>query len=63
MSDQPSTRKLEPIDSTLYARYQICDRWAVIVGISRYKHSQLNLKYADRDAEELYNDYHTELHP
>jgi uncharacterized caspase-like protein len=55
MSDQPSTRKLEPIDSTLYAQYQTCDRWAVIVGISRYKHSQLNLKYADRDAEALYN--------
>jgi uncharacterized caspase-like protein len=55
MSDQPSTRKLEPINSTLYAQYQTCDRWAVIVGISRYKHSQLNLKYADRDAEELYN--------
>ena len=55
MRDQPSTRKLEPIDSTLYAQYQTFDRWAVIVGISRYKHSQLNLKYADRDAEELYN--------
>jgi formylglycine-generating enzyme required for sulfatase activity len=27
----------------------------VIVGISRYKHSRLNLKYADRDAEELCN--------
>lgn len=55
MPDRFSTRKLEPIDSTLYAQYQTCDRWAVIVGISRYKHHRLNLKYADRDAEELYN--------
>ncbi len=30
------------------------DRWAIIVGISRYKNEGLNLRYADRDAEELY---------
>jgi tetratricopeptide (TPR) repeat protein len=29
-------------------------RWAIIVGISQYKDQSLNLKYADRDAEELY---------
>lgn len=28
--------------------------WAVIVGISRYKNPSLNLQYADRDAEALY---------
>ncbi|MEP0924371.1 SUMF1/EgtB/PvdO family nonheme iron enzyme [Leptolyngbya sp. ST-U4] len=55
MSDRFSTRKLEPVDLNLYAQNQNCDRWAVIVGISRYKHNRLNLKYADRDAEELYN--------
>ena len=31
------------------------DRWALIVGISSYKHASLNLKYAHRDAQELYN--------
>jgi tetratricopeptide (TPR) repeat protein len=31
------------------------DRWAIIVGISKYKDESMNLKYADRDAEELYN--------
>jgi len=31
-----------------------CNRWAVIVGISKYKHSALDLEYADRDAEKLY---------
>jgi hypothetical protein len=30
------------------------DRWAIVVGISKYKHESLNLKYADRDAEEFY---------
>src|SRR5262249_5953510 len=30
------------------------DRWAVIVGISRYQDSGLDLKYASRDAQELY---------
>ena len=27
--------------------------WAVVVGISRYKDTDLNLRYADRDAEEF----------
>jgi tetratricopeptide (TPR) repeat protein len=54
MSEQPSTRKFECIDSTLYSQYKNCDRWAVIVGISKYQHQDWNLKYAHRDAEELY---------
>jgi tetratricopeptide (TPR) repeat protein len=29
------------------------ERWAVVVGISRYRHERLNLKYAHRDAMEL----------
>ncbi|MEH2253151.1 GUN4 domain-containing protein [Nostoc sp.] len=54
MADQPSARKLEPSDSELYSQYRNADRWAVIVGISKYQYSSLNLRYADRDAEELY---------
>lgn len=49
MSNQPSTRKLE-----LKQQYDNINRWAVIVGISNYQHSKINLKYADRDAEDLY---------
>ena len=30
------------------------DRWAIMIGVSKYKHESLNLKYADRDAEEFY---------
>jgi len=30
------------------------DRWAIIVGISKYQHEGWNLNYADRDAEALY---------
>jgi uncharacterized caspase-like protein len=30
------------------------DRWAVIIGVSKYKDESLNLRYADRDAEEFY---------
>ncbi|MBD2033829.1 caspase family protein [Leptolyngbya sp. FACHB-321] len=43
-----------PLDRELYSRYQGYERWAVIVGISKYRDSSLNLKYADRDAEEFY---------
>ena len=54
MPEQPSTRKAELVDSKLYEEYKNCDRWAVIVGVSKYQYPNLNLKYADRDAEELY---------
>lgn len=30
------------------------NRWAILVGISKYQHEHLNLQFADRDAEELY---------
>ncbi len=45
-------RKLYPSSSARYSAY--AERWAIIVGISRYKDESLNLKYADRDAEEIY---------
>lgn len=50
---EPTSRKIIP-PSELYAQYRNCDRWAVIVGISNYQHRDWNLRYADRDAEELY---------
>ena len=56
MPDQYSnTRRAEPVISDLYSEYRNCDRWAIIVGISRYRYQGWNLRYADRDAEELYN--------
>jgi uncharacterized caspase-like protein len=47
----PQTREFGEHSTTSYPAY--VDRWAIIVGISRYEHERLNLKYADRDAEEL----------
>ncbi|MEH2095397.1 GUN4 domain-containing protein [Nostoc sp.] len=54
MADQPSARKLGTSDLELDSQYRNGKRWAVIVGISKYQYSDINLKYADRDAEELY---------
>ena len=54
MPEQPSTRKAELVDPELYSQYRDCDRWAVIVGVSKYQYPNLTLRYADRDAEELY---------
>jgi uncharacterized caspase-like protein len=53
---QPTSRRAEPIISELelYSEYRKCDRWAIIVGISRYRYQGWNLKYAERDATELY---------
>ena len=38
----------------MYSQYRDCDRWADIVGVSKYQYPNLNLRYADQDAEELY---------
>jgi len=50
-SEDSQNRGLGVAIPTSYATY--VDRWAIVVGISKYKHESLNLKYADRDAEEL----------
>lgn len=54
MSEQASTRKVMAIEADPHILGRDCNRWAVIVGISKYKHSALDLAYADRDAEKLY---------
>jgi uncharacterized caspase-like protein len=41
-------------DATAPTIAAVGDRWAVLVGISRYQASGLNLRYARRDAEELH---------
>jgi tetratricopeptide (TPR) repeat protein len=49
---EPQDRGLQLALPTSYATY--VNRWAIVVGVSKYKHEILNLKYADRDAEALY---------
>ncbi|MCX6033045.1 MAG: caspase family protein [Chloroflexi bacterium] len=50
----PETGERDARRSSRTALYQQeVDLWAIIVGISRYQHEPWNLKYADRDAEEL----------
>jgi tetratricopeptide (TPR) repeat protein len=51
-SEEPQNRGLGSAMPTSYATY--VDRWAIVVGISEYKDESLNLKYAHRDAEALY---------
>ncbi|XXT21580.1 caspase family protein [Sorangium sp. So ce429] len=50
-NEPPSGRDVRPISPSIYGAY--AEKWAVIVGISRYKDASLNLSYAARDAEEL----------
>ncbi|WP_437532683.1 caspase family protein [Sorangium sp. So ce726] len=47
----PIDRNVRPITPSVYGAY--AEKWAVIVGISRYKDASLNLHYAARDAEDL----------
>ena len=49
-------RGVMPRPSAIYREY--VDRWAIIVGISKYKDERLNLDYAHRDAEELFKLLH-----
>jgi uncharacterized caspase-like protein len=50
---QPGSRRAELV--SLPASYAVdVDRWAIVVGVSKYKYESLNLRYADRDAEEFH---------
>ena len=51
-SSIPNTRRAEVV-STLFSEYRNCNRWAIIVGISKYRNARWNLKYADQDAKAL----------
>jgi tetratricopeptide (TPR) repeat protein len=46
-----TARHLRAAERPAYAA--LGDRWAVVVGVSRYQDARLNLRYADRDAEEF----------
>lgn len=50
-NEPPGGRNVRPISPSFYGTY--AEKWAVIVGISRYKDAGLNLRYAARDAEDL----------
>ncbi len=52
-SSEPGTRKLRPVIPA--SDYALRDRWAIVVGISRYQNERWNLKYAHRDAEMFYD--------
>ncbi len=54
MSEHSSSRDIALIESALPSEPEKFNRWAIIVGISKYQVASLNLRYADRDAEELY---------
>jgi len=51
-TDLHTNRGLRADLPTSYATY--VDRWAIVVGVSKYQDGSINLKYADRDAEALY---------
>jgi hypothetical protein len=53
MVTQPTSRRLEVV-SALFSEYKNCNRWAIIVGISKYRNKDWNLQFADRDADEFY---------
>ena len=52
LSKGSQNRGLQVNLPTSYATY--VDRWAIVVGVSKYQDGSINLKYADRDAEALY---------
>jgi tetratricopeptide (TPR) repeat protein len=51
-TDLHANRGLRADIPTSYATY--VDRWAIVVGVSKYQDGSINLRYADRDAEALY---------
>ena len=52
--NQPiEARNLESIEEANVTK--IGEKWAVIIGISKYQDSSINLEYADRDAQDFYD--------
>ncbi len=51
-AEGPQSRHLRRVATTAYPAY--VNRWALLVGISTYQNERLNLQYAHRDAEALY---------
>jgi uncharacterized caspase-like protein len=51
-SENIQNRGLSVASSNSYAAR---DRWAIVIGISTYQDKNLNLKYADKDAQALYD--------
>lgn len=54
MSKAHPSRDIALAESELPSQPESFNRWAIIVGISKYQTASLNLQYADRDAEKLY---------
>lgn len=50
MSD-PQPRRIDPYPQRPSS---VGERWAIVVGVSRYEHASLNLRYAHRDAQAFY---------
>ena len=49
----PQLRSLRPVTGA--STPANLNRWAIVVGISQYRHEPWNLKFAHRDAEDLYH--------
>ena len=54
MTDSGVSARRAKVVTELFSEYKNSNRWAIIIGISEYKHQNWNLRYADRDAEEFY---------
>ena len=57
-SSGPANKKLTAVETTAGeqpANRPVKDKWALVVGISKFAKSDLNLKYADMDAQDFYN--------
>lgn len=51
-ASEPGSRRLRPVIPA--SDYALRDRWAIVVGISRYQNERWNLQYAHRDAKTFY---------
>jgi formylglycine-generating enzyme required for sulfatase activity len=50
---ESQARRLIPVSAIASTVTQPIGRWAILIGISQYEYSHLNLRYADRDVEAL----------
>jgi tetratricopeptide (TPR) repeat protein len=61
-STDPKLLKAVEVDQKAKANRAVQDKWALVVGISKYQDSSINLKYAAKDAKDFYDYLVNEAH-
>jgi uncharacterized caspase-like protein len=61
-TSRPVAASSEPTSASASVNRPVKDKWALVIGISKYAKPELNLKYSDQDAKDFYDYLVNEAH-